>query len=654
MNFTHVTLTNYGPYYESHQLDLRVRNDRPIIVIHGENMRGKTSLFNAFRWCLYGEARGREGELLTDEMLFNSVALEEGAKEARVKLEFEHGGETYVATRQILADERATSFTSRFTLQVGSTVVSDNAAHRLVSDVMDERISRFFLFDGEMLREYERLLHTATSESAAVKDSIESILGVPALRVLQDDLSTLANDAYERATRQNSVEKAAERAENDYMQAQLLLAQTDQSIREIQERLVGLNSDRQAVRDELEDLQDAQVALGRIENLQTEIRQDELAIKNHREQMQDLLRTCWWLPVAGLIEGQLAEVDTGIRAASESEGALRTLHERARTLRESLDRTTCATCDQPLPASHVTPIRKQLTAVEAEIDKLSQPVSPSLVDLLGRQDRLRPFSRPPAAASLTTIELSMRSLEQRNRIRRQDIAEENAALRGHEAAEIRAKQQKLEQLSTDIGQASTAYNDSVAERERLKGVMTAAQRKLAKSAKGDDAPAVEQAVLQFLSDLFSEAVGNFRHQMRDEVQAEASRQFMELTTEGDYTGLVINDQYGLRIMDERGHVLPVRSAGAEQIVALSLIGALNRCAIRRGPVVMDTPFGRLDERHRANILRWVPTVGDQVILLVQSGEIRDAEDLAEVRHLIRDEYRITRDGSPRKSKLVAL
>lgn len=654
MNFTQVVLTNFGPYYEDHQLDLRVGTDRPIIVIHGENMRGKTSLFNAFRWCLYGEARGREGEILTDQMLFNSVALEEGSKEARVRLDFEHGGETYVATRQILVDELGSSFETRFTLQVGSTVVSDNVAHRLLSDIMDERISRFFLFDGEMLREYERLLHNASSESVAVKDSIESILGVPALRVLQDDLSMLANDAYERATRQSTAEKAAAKAENEYMQSQILLSQTEQSIREIQERLVSLNAERQTVRDELEDLQDAQIALGRIEGLHMEIRQDELAIKSQREQMQDLLRTCWWLPVSGVIEAQLVETDAGIRAASEVEGALRTLDERARTLRESLDRTTCATCGQPLPASHVTPIKNQLTEVESEIAKLSQPVTPSLVDLLGRQDRLRPFSRPAAAASLRTLELAVRAMEQRNRIRKQDIADENAALRGHEAAEIRAKQQKLEQLSTDIGLASTAYSDSVVERDRLKNVMTSAQRRLAKNAKGDDAPAVEQAVMQFLSDLFSEAVGSFRHQMREEVQDEASRQFMELTTEREYQGLVINDQYGLRIMDERGHVLPVRSAGAEQIVALSLIGALNRCAIRRGPVVMDTPFGRLDEQHRANILRWVPTVGDQVILLVQSGEIRDAEDLAEVRHLIRDEYRIARDGSPRKSKLVPL
>ena len=41
-----------------------------------------------------------------------------------------------------------------------------------------------------------------------------------------------------------------------------------------------------------------------------------------------------------------------------------------------------------------------------------------------------------------------------------------------------------------------------------------------------------------------------------------------------------------------------RSAGAEQIVALSLIEALNFHGRRKGPMLMDTPAGRLDKSHR--------------------------------------------------------
>jgi hypothetical protein len=36
---------------------------------------------------------------------------------------------------------------------------------------------------------------------------------------------------------------------------------------------------------------------------------------------------------------------------------------------------------------------------------------------------------------------------------------------------------------------------------------------------------------------------------------------------------------------------------------------------------MDTPFGRLDPKHTANVVNTLPGMAEQVILLVQEGEI---------------------------------
>ncbi len=108
---------------------------------------------------------------------------------------------------------------------------------------------------------------------------------------------------------------------------------------------------------------------------------------------------------------------------------------------------------------------------------------------------------------------------------------------------------------------------------------------------------------------------------------EADGIFQSLISEQDYTGLRITKNYGLRILDSRGNQLPGRSAGAEHIVALSLIGGLNRSAVGgHAPLVMDTNFGRLDKSHRQNVVSFVAKLDQQVILLVHSGEI-DADDL---------------------------
>jgi DNA sulfur modification protein DndD len=93
------------------------------------------------------------------------------------------------------------------------------------------------------------------------------------------------------------------------------------------------------------------------------------------------------------------------------------------------------------------------------------------------------------------------------------------------------------------------------------------------------------------------------------------------TEERDYAGLSINEAYGLTIRHQDGRAEEARSAGAEHVVALALMGALQRNAPLRGPIVMDSPFGRLDERHTENVVKALPKLADQVILLVYEAEV---------------------------------
>jgi DNA sulfur modification protein DndD len=110
------------------------------------------------------------------------------------------------------------------------------------------------------------------------------------------------------------------------------------------------------------------------------------------------------------------------------------------------------------------------------------------------------------------------------------------------------------------------------------------------------------------------------------VETSATEAFRQLKDEPEFDRLRINESYGLEIVDSRGDDVTGRSAGQEQVVALSLIAALNRNARSLAPVVMDTPFGRLDPEHRGNILRFLRSLAEQVFLLVHGGEVRD-EDL---------------------------
>lgn len=65
-----------------------------------------------------------------------------------------------------------------------------------------------------------------------------------------------------------------------------------------------------------------------------------------------------------------------------------------------------------------------------------------------------------------------------------------------------------------------------------------------------------------------------------------------------------------------------RSAGENQLFATALIAGLAKVSGMDAPLVVDTPLGRLDSKHRKNILNfWVSDTSRQVILLSQDKEI---------------------------------
>jgi len=157
-------------------------------------------------------------------------------------------------------------------------------------------------------------------------------------------------------------------------------------------------------------------------------------------------------------------------------------------------------------------------------------------------------------------------------------------------------------------------------------------------------------VCESLQRVFSESIERLRENLRTKVETLSTQAFRHMTHQKAYKALQINQGYGLTIVDDTNRPVSVRSAGAEQIVALSLIDGLNRTGRTAGPIMMDTPFGRLDLKHRANILRYLPTAASQFILLVHDGEFRRDTDLAPLAERIGAAFEI-REVTPRHSKI---
>jgi DNA sulfur modification protein DndD len=100
----------------------------------------------------------------------------------------------------------------------------------------------------------------------------------------------------------------------------------------------------------------------------------------------------------------------------------------------------------------------------------------------------------------------------------------------------------------------------------------------------------------------------------------------------------ITDEFELRIRDrmEDQYLEVEKSRGERQIASLAFIASLTQIARERYlsssdaeyfsggiyPIVMDSPFGSLDDEHRREVSRVVPRMAEQVIVLVTDSQWR--------------------------------
>lgn len=89
-----LTISAFGPYADKQVIDFEELNGRNIFVISGKTGAGKTTIFDAISYAIYGEASGesRETDSLRSHFADDDV-------ETFVELEFDLRGERYIVNR---------------------------------------------------------------------------------------------------------------------------------------------------------------------------------------------------------------------------------------------------------------------------------------------------------------------------------------------------------------------------------------------------------------------------------------------------------------------------------------------------------------------------------------------------------------------------
>lgn len=628
-----LTVRDFGPYRG--RQEMKFSRDRGVYIIYGPNGRGKTTLHNAFRYALYGEILGRRRAEEPADLANTEARKQAGYGSFETILDFEHDGNAYRLTRRYDESQQPHELTL---LERDGVPLAQEDMEKTLQIIAPYSVSQFFLFDGELLRQYENLLDKDSEEGEALEKSIERVLGIPIVGNAKADVTDLHKTADRLLTEQYAASDKTKRTARSLKESQDIAARLQAARDEVSGRITTVQGEISDLELQLREQEKSERILGQLDNLRQ--RQSALEIREREavEALAELTGGLWKAVLARSAAQRLVTVEAEAEAA---ESQLRDASAAVRDLAHLHAETNCPVCHREVPAELHQQLTAELETAASTAHHLA--VEARLEAARGRLKVLRTLASEDPRL-VTERDKAVRAAKIEQQEVRGDIAglEQELAELGSEV-ELRDLTSRRIERQTQLGRERDRLQDCDQQLHDQMLVIEELKRQLRKEqqVQPDPSVALKEQVTEALMGLFAGSIDAYRAKLRGRVEARASEIFRELASETEYVGLRITDRYGLEIIDSDGEVVR-RSAGYEHLVALSLIAALQDSAAVRGPVIMDYPFGRLDATNTAHVVAALPRMARQVILLSFDGEFDRGEALRALGPNLVAEYELER------------
>jgi DNA sulfur modification protein DndD len=623
-------LENYCLFAGPHTFDLEPRikygSVRPIILFGGKNGAGKTTFLGAIQLAFYG--RQSVGERLTEKeyhlalrnRIHRNNQTDRRASFARVGLSFDlvTQGEKneYYIERSWETDGDA-GLKEHFKVQRNGKDMDDVSNDHLqsfVADIVPERLSQLFFFDGEKIK---NIAEDITS-NAAISQAIQTLLGLDMVKSLQTDLSIFRSRMLKNAD-PNAYDKEMAAVEADLAR---LNAEKERLIAEDrhQQTLVdGIKSEISRLEKQLSQ-QGGNFAQARNQNvnLASEL---EARLEGFEAEVRELCDTA--LPFA--LCPNLSRRLTSELEAETKQRKYRVLDDEIARLQgiligaagENFDRTNGKKIAEFLEQELIRYRNSRRPASLApEIHSLSERDATLTVEFLKNQ-------APQAAQRIQSLLAELGDVDRELRLVKKDLEKSPEQLALQDAfTELNLRNQ-------DLGRTEEVKR-KVAEQLRQVGIDLATKQREKEKIESRLAEATDVAQKTALIQKLNTAIAAYMSRLTQakiaQLQSEVTECYNRLARKSDFVRRVeINPEtFAVAVIDKFGRSVPKEdlSSGEKQIFAISMLWGLARTSGRPLPVVIDTPLGRLDSDHRKNLIcNYFPHAGHQVILLSTDTEV---------------------------------
>lgn len=631
MKLLSLELNNFRQFIGKNFIDFGGKNNK-VTVIYGLNGYGKTGIFRAIMFCLYGYTSLERDNLDAVQrnkglVLVNHSLIEKANGDyvqASVTLKFEHNNVVYELYRSIFCAKQGEEFNQKqgdvrliqtIDNSTKAPITDYDQVKQILNSIIDPKNKDFFLFDGEQM---EELTKQSDKSMKDIKRGITDLLRLDAITLVKQEF-VRAQKSVERSIKDNSLSAELEQVNLEIDKVNRQIEEKNAILESADAELECLEKEKSEIADKIRASAEGAEKQKQKDSLVTEISALDDELSELRRKLRDVLKT------APAFLGETIVTD----AYNE--------------LKQRADRGE-------LPSNIKDDFIKELLSQGMCICGNNLNEHPEAVEKL--KEYLNKNIGKYAEAGFQVFQMT-KDLSQKINLRiNKDVEEITLAYNSkkNEKETLNKKIQVIDdELKGFVNLSNYTNRSNIIEKEIRENIAKkgAAEECLAqlniqheelykqraKYSEQDKLLSNFQRQLDLLRKASTEldlVYQSYSDELRKQLSACATdimKKIADKETLQAVSKIAISDKFILDVLSpSQVNILPQISSGQRQVVSISYICSLMQVAIGlEMPLLMDTPFGRLSGAPRDACLQKLPDLLTQWILLTTDTEFTEAE-----------------------------
>jgi DNA sulfur modification protein DndD len=662
MTLESLVLQNFRQFYGNYEINF-ANSDKNITLIIGENGNGKTGIFRALHFVLFKDkslskdiiaARTRQKLYLVNmNLLQENIG---NPVNACVTLRFEHENHFYELKRCTtdVMDSHGLISTS---IQESSSLIIQSLSSgerkeftngRIIDEVIQNIISNdvkdLFFFDGDQI---EALSTVNEQSKKEIKQGILKLLNIDVIEFIHETLQNQLKQL--RKVIGESKDSGIQELENSIQYLEKEVESKKVSIKSLES---FLNDVERSITDEsekLESFKQIEEFVKQKKYIEDNLNTNQALLISQEKQFNQMINN---VGAYIILKKQMTIILEYIQSIETNEA-----YESSLTLEliQQIVEDSICICGTHLKESDV--FYKKLIELKdnqqfqstlefirtfkSRLQMILQDVEQQLKDFIAAKNNY-----DQSVISRDKIQSELRMVQKK-------IAE---ASKGSEELEI--TQSRLHQLRDEKRNADSAIRKNQAELEQLTRSLQSKKNDFIKLSKDNDSLKNKIDVFESISNIqaiFKQVIETYVIKMRELLSHQTEVIFKQIISAKDremIRNITISDKYEIGAIGwNLNSIFNELASGQKQMLSLAFVTALAKLASQQHqktsemPLFMDTPFAKLDLTNRENLIRNMPFLTNQWILLLTNSEYTPYEQkimkeigyVGEVYQLIKEE-----------------